>query len=41
MQNITQKFIVIIHLDTKLDLELEVIKDTYGSITSAVANLKS
>lgn len=35
-----QKFTVIIHSDTKLDLELEGIKDTDGSITSAIANLK-
>jgi len=35
-----QKFTVIIHSDTKLDLELEDIKNIDGSITSAVANFK-
>ncbi len=39
-QNITQEFTVIIHPDTKLDLEPEDIKDTDGSVTSAITNLK-
>jgi hypothetical protein len=39
-QKITQKFTVIIHSDTILDLALEETKDADGGTTTAVANLK-